>query len=751
MQQHHASPRPPFGHSGPSGIPGDQIICKGWVLKKRRKKMQGFARRYFTLQQSGWLSYSFEPGQPSRDQVFLPQAAICSTPGRKDIHIDSGNATFHIKCLSEQDFDMWMAAFRKFLARDGGQSAAPTLGRRTTVRSSPRPMHYNRVGALVDEMGNTITEMQEALTTLQDEEAKQRANSIRSEKDKKERTKEHGAHVFGIFKKAAPHHNNGLARSSTTETSSDTSSATGSTYNRLQAALETLRHQHSALVKALPGTTSLDTHSVYGHTLSHTPEEDGERTPTTAHSMGRKLGRMSMLSTHSGGSNSVWFDAQEGDGAEEFVVDASPGESGPSSSILDLSSQSTSNQADTGSSTDTSADTDAGSEISSETSEEELAGAVSPEPETGKEERQIVRRTHLPSGPVGDEVSLFAVLKKNVGKDLSQVAMPVSFNEPLTLLQKIAEELEYFDLLSRAAQEDDSVLRMCYVASFAVSTYANTKYRTGRKGFNPMLAETFEEPRMMFVAEKVSHNPVVLAYHAEGEGWELWATSTGKTKFWGKSLEIIPQGTIHLRLGDEQYEWTRPSSFMRNIMMGTKYLEHCGKMTIENTDTGLRCNLEFKEGGYWGPSNIVSGAIVSASGKTETHLEGKWDEQMVQKLNSSHLRVLWKLNPFPKNAPDYYGFTSFGITLNEITPDLEGHLPPTDSRYRTDVRALEEGDIDRAEAEKQRIEELQRERRRRGADRKPRWFKQVGDNEWEFTGEYWHHREQGWKDIEPLW
>lgn len=88
-----------------------------------------------------------------------------------------------------------------------------------------------------------------------------------------------------------------------------------------------------------------------------------------------------------------------------------------------------------------------------------------------------------------------------------------------------------------------------------------------------MLAETFEDARMRFIAEKVSHNPVVLAYHAEGNGWELYATSSGKTKFWGmclprfistdveprqhtgKSLEIIPQGVTHLVIGKDRYEW----------------------------------------------------------------------------------------------------------------------------------------------------------------------------------------------------
>jgi len=48
-----------------------------------------------------------------------------------------------------------------------------------------------------------------------------------------------------------------------------------------------------------------------------------------------------------------------------------------------------------------------------------------------------------------------------------------------------------------------------------------------------MLAETFEDNRMKFIAEKVRHNPLEIAYHAEGENWELNATSCGRTKFWG--------------------------------------------------------------------------------------------------------------------------------------------------------------------------------------------------------------------------
>ena len=60
-------------------------------------------------------------------------------------------------------------------------------------------------------------------------------------------------------------------------------------------------------------------------------------------------------------------------------------------------------------------------------------------------------------------------------------------------------------------------------------------------------------------------------------------------------------------------------------MMGTKYLEHAGKMTIRNNRTGGRCVLEFKENGYWGPTNLVSGTVFSPSGETLTQLEGKFE------------------------------------------------------------------------------------------------------------------------------
>ena len=57
----------------------------------------------------------------------------------------------------------------------------------------------------------------------------------------------------------------------------------------------------------------------------------------------------------------------------------------------------------------------------------------------------------------------------------------------------------------------------------------------------PMLGETFEDSRMKFIAEKVRHNPLEIAYHAKGEHWELSATSCGRTKFWGKAAFVFAE------------------------------------------------------------------------------------------------------------------------------------------------------------------------------------------------------------------
>lgn len=63
-------------------------------------------------------------------------------------------------------------------------------------------------------------------------------------------------------------------------------------------------------------------------------------------------------------------------------------------------------------------------------------------------------RAQLPCpAPSGSEVpTLWTILRKNIGKDLSRISMPVTLNEPLGVLQRMCEGLEYSELLDAASK-----------------------------------------------------------------------------------------------------------------------------------------------------------------------------------------------------------------------------------------------------------------------------------------------------------
>jgi hypothetical protein len=103
----------------------------------------------------------------------------------------------------------------------------------------------------------------------------------------------------------------------------------------------------------------------------------------------------------------------------------------------------------------------------------------------------FLRRVSLPCSSVGNEISLWSILKQNVGKDLSRIPMPVALNEPLSLVQRLAEELEYSELLDKAADTPDMAERLLLIVAFSVSAYASTVSRV-RKPFTSLLGETYE-------------------------------------------------------------------------------------------------------------------------------------------------------------------------------------------------------------------------------------------------------------------
>lgn len=376
----------------------------------------------------------------------------------------------------------------------------------------------------------------------------------------------------------------------------------------------------------------------------------------------------------------------------------------------------------------------------------------------------IERRKELPT-PVEKEkgVSLWSMIKDNVGKDLTRVCLPVYFNEPISSLQKCCEDLEYSYLLDRAyeyGKMGNSLQRVLNVAAFAVSGYASS---VGRhcKPFNPLLGETYEadypDKGIRFFSEKVSHHPTLIACHCEGRGWKFWADSNIRTKFWGRSIQLDPVGVLSLEFDDgEIFQWSKVTTSIYNLILGKVYCDHHGTMHIRG-NRQHSCKLKFKEQSILDRNpHQVHGVVEDVMGKKVATLFGKWDESIHYvngdgsgKPNPSDASLLWKSSK-PPNVTRY-NLTSFAITLNELTPGLQEKLPPTDSRLRPDQRHLENGEYEKANAEKQRLEKRQRMSRKLQENGwKPRWFQREGeDGPFRYVGGYWETRKQGKWDECP--
>uniref|UniRef100_A0A8B9FW95 Oxysterol-binding protein n=1 Tax=Amazona collaria TaxID=241587 RepID=A0A8B9FW95_9PSIT len=416
-------------------------------------------------------------------------------------------------------------------------------------------------------------------------------------------------------------------------------------------------------------------------------------------------------------------------------------------------------------------------------------------------------RTSLPSPMFSrNDFSIWSILRKCIGMELSKITMPVIFNEPLSFLQRLTEYMEHTYLIHKASSLSSTTERMQCVAAFAVSAVASQWERTG-KPFNPLLGETYELIRddlgFRLLSEQVSHHPPISAFYAEGlnNDFVFHGSIYPKLKFWGKSVEAEPKGTMTLELleHNEAYTWTNPTCCVHNIIVGKLWIEQYGNVEITNHKTGEKCILSFKPCGLFGKElHKVEGYIQDKSKKKLCALYGKWTEclysvdpatfdayKKIDKKNTEEKKsgkqmgnaeeldemplpdsesvyvipgsiLLWKITPRPPNSAQMYNFTSFAMALNELDKEMESVIPKTDCRLRPDIRAMENGEIDLASEEKKRLEEKQRTARKNRSkseeDWKTRWFHQgpnpyTGAQDWLYSGSYWDRNYFNLPDI----
>ncbi|XP_075882053.1 oxysterol-binding protein 2 isoform X2 [Nelusetta ayraudi] len=751
--------------SAAAPAPGSDTY-KGWLFKWTNY-LKGYQRRWFVLS-NGLLSYyrtQAEMAHTCRGTINLATAHI-DTEDACNIVLSSGGRTYHLKASTEVERQRWVTALELAKAKairmmndqsdDSGDEEPTSQSDRSEIQGTLKILvsKLDDLSTCNDLIAKHGAALQRSLSELE-------GLKVPVEGGEKIKAVNERATLFRItsnaminacrdFLELAETHSRRWQRALQYEREQRT---------HLEETIEQLAKQHNSLERAWRQAPAL-----VSSTASTTTTNKGSE-------------RLQKEEASDEDEDTEFFDAMEDSPA--FITVTAAESSQHSFPMCSRRSQSNLSGASGGQPSDLNQD-DHMSPGCNDVSGKEL-----------QPHRQ--RRSHIPDKP-NYSLNLWSIMKNCIGKELSKIPMPVNFNEPLSMLQRLTEDLEYHELLDKAARCDSSLEQLCLVAAFSVSSYSTTVHRTA-KPFNPLLGETYELDRRedfgyRSLCEQVSHHPPAAAHHVISQrGWTLRQEITIASKFRGKYLSIMPLGAIHLHFhsSGNHYVWRKVTSTVHNIIVGKLWIDQSGDIEIVNHRTKETCQLKFSPYSYFSRDvpRKVTGVVSDSAGQAHYILSGTWDDKIEsakivqssrggsgsegkQKTVYQTLspKLLWKKYPLPENAENMYHFSALALTLNE----QEEGVGQTDSRLRPDQKLMEEGRWDEANSEKQRLEEKQRAvRRRREAEAsdalddecdydsgreyegyQPLWFHQrrdslTGETSFVYKGGYWEAKErQDW-------
>ncbi|CAI4051707.1 hypothetical protein N7582_005267 [Saccharomyces uvarum] len=775
---------------------GQGRYLQGYLLKKRRKRLQGFKKRFFTLDfRYGTLSYYMnDHNRTCRGEIVISLSSVSANKKDRIIIIDSGMEVWVLKATSKENWQSWVDALQscfddQFEERDisileespeplDGSERVDTQKNRgqikPTITTKSIQPHTQYTQKDVDELYIPLSSesyatfsmnlrlIQQRLEQCKKDSLSYKPNALHQRSEGLNRSPSSSS-VFAN-NRVSPFNQSSSGMTSSDslisdETPINTTHSEHALYNQLAdlevfvsrfvTQGEVLFKDHQLLCKKAKDTrVSLTSYPSENDEFFDAEDETSRGVillPDTEDDMNNMVEETPLL----GKSDQNEF-TEEGEISEDELIGSSSLESHTTNEEKHSGNHYKSRHKNRRRNRQHHQKTKS-AESSAETfTSKDLYALSYP--------KAISRRDDIPEAAASPP-SLLSFLRKNVGKDLSSIAMPVTSNEPISILQLISETFEYAPLLTKATQRPDPIT---FVSAFAISFLSiyRDKTRTLRKPFNPLLAETFELIRedmgFRLISEKVSHRPPVFAFFAEHLEWECSYTVTPSQKFWGKSIELNNEGILRLKFKatGELFEWTQPTTILKNLIAGERYMEPVNEFEVHSSKGDKSHVLFDKAGMFSGRSEGFKVSVIpplSSNRKRET-LAGKWTQGLI---NETTHETIWEVSELVNNPKKKYGFTKFTANLNEITEIERGNLPPTDSRLRPDIRAYEEGKVDKAEEWKLRLEQLQRERRNKGQDVEPRYFEKVSKTEWKYiTGPkgYWERRKNhDWSDVPHLW
>ncbi|KAG0253697.1 hypothetical protein BG011_006225, partial [Mortierella polycephala] len=133
----------------------------GWLLKKKRKRMQGWAKRWFQID-NGILSYYKVPDSPCRGKVHLVLSTVTVSQASNMIHIDSGTMLYHLKAFTVEDYNAWTKVIKAFKSSE--QKAAQDTVHRMIHRGSSQKRAHLRNSWIAN--NNELDQLKEIMSAM---------------------------------------------------------------------------------------------------------------------------------------------------------------------------------------------------------------------------------------------------------------------------------------------------------------------------------------------------------------------------------------------------------------------------------------------------------------------------------------------------------------------------------------------------------------------------------------------------------
>lgn len=350
-----------------------------------------------------------------------------------------------------------------------------------------------------------------------------------------------------------------------------------------------------------------------------------------------------------------------------------------------------------------------------------------------EDEEQIYHRTSdlVPNCDASKDGNVLLEFIKALkpGTEMYRIALPAIVLQPFSLLEKLANVATPHSGLLHLSELATPEQRLLAVSRWYICNLVVIPQKgiNSAKPCNPVLGEVFSckwnhsnGTTTTFVAEQVRHHPPISAVHMENKAcnfsYDIFFEP--HSRFLGNSIATTLEGQFHFSVGafNEVYTIESPPVVVKGVLFGSSVIEPIGKLIIACPKTSQRFVLDFKK-------NLNVEGHVEIKEKRVFTLQGNLTSA-IKLIGNQQEQLFFDASDIPK------------ITKITRPVAIQASHESRVIWHRVAV-ALFNKDFKRANEEKIKVEETQRQITKQRKDQNIEWVPKYftfRDGRWVYNG-----------------